>query len=147
MIFLNPRTNAVSTHPQQATHVMSHDGVLYGSNGTELVRLTGDPAPMTMTTGSLDFGTIQLKSIPSAKVSANPAGEMTMTVVAEAHGKSRSLGPFKVATAAGETEREYFVRLGSRHCGNRYSLAVNAPAGAEISYIELDVSPRRRENT
>lgn len=145
MFIVNPHTNAVSTHSATPTHVFAHEGVLFGAAGDELLSFDAESTKVTIETGDLLFDSSATKNVPNARIAATPNGKLTMSVMAKANGRSKTYGPYLAATGAGETEREYRVKLGGGHVGNTYAFTVNAVDGAQISSIEVDVYWLRRD--
>lgn len=146
MLIVNPRTNAVSTHSADVSHVVEHDGVLYGSAGESLVSFDGEPEGVTLGFGELKLAGGQLARVPYATVSAQAGGVVTLSLSQNIKGRSKTLGPYSVARVAGEEERQYRVKLGGGHQGNACAITVNAVGRCKLSGIDLDVRAGRGDN-
>lgn len=141
MYILNPRNGAVSTHSATPTHLVEHNGVLYGAAGESLVGFAAAAAPpIDLHLGEIELAGGDLVGLPwiEIEIGATKPLILNLTAVRDAAVRRSVAYVVRPADAAPQWCR---VDLGRMPQGRRWSLRLTNTGGDNVAITGLRMHP------
>jgi hypothetical protein len=140
LYIINPTNGAVSTHSATPTHICAHDGELYGSSGTALVRFDGEPASGYVVFGEIEFDSDRLSNVHELAVNYDGDDDVSATVV---YGDTE-FGPYESVMS----DRRFKASKSSTAYSRTPQIRVQWPAGVErIDRVDVYTTPHPRRRS
>jgi len=81
MYVINPNNGAVSTHSANPSHIVEHEGVLYGSVNDTLVSFDGPTTGGHVKTGRVEYDSDRLSNIREVAVNYESTEPLTVDII------------------------------------------------------------------
>jgi hypothetical protein len=140
LYIINPTNGAVSTHSATPTHICAHNGELYGSSGTALVRFDGEPASGYVVFGEIEFDSDRLSNVHELAVNYDGNDDISATI---AYGDTE-FGPYESVMS----DRRFKASKSSTAYSRTPQIRVQWPAGVErIDRVDVYTTPHPRRRS